>query len=415
MTSNTELPTEGQYIVAVSGGVDSAALLHMLVSQPNSNLRLRVAHVNHGLRPDAGRDERLVQELAASYDLPFHSTQLNLGSASEATARELRYQFLFDLLQKYQAKAIITAHHEDDRLETSFINTLRGSGRHGQAASFRRSRLQRPLLHHTKADLYDYARIHGLAWREDQTNQDRSIVRNFIRHELMPDYSKQHVALMKQQQSVNTSLDNHLAKAYYQFSTSEGLEIPRTWLALGSWPMLETFFHFVLRKIDPNHEYSRKQIEELVRFSKTATAGDQIRLTNSLKLSIGYDKVAIVLGAKPQLPVSGIELVPQTSVSFGRFRFIFGSFLDQGAVHIELPRGHYFIRPARPGDRVRTTAGTKKVQDIFVDQKVPRHLRPNWPIVTDSTDSILWLPKLAKDHKLVAAGEAGYHLIAEEI
>lgn len=403
--------------MAVSGGVDSVSLLHMLATQPDSNLHLRVAHINHGLRPDADSDERFVKELAVAYALPFHSISLDLGHANEARARELRYQFLFELLGNYQVRAIITAHHASDQLETSVMNTLRGSGRHGQAASLERSRVLRPLLNLKKSDLYDYARHYGLAWREDTTNKDTTIDRNFVRHELLgdiPDYSDHHSDLMLTHQSINRKLDGRLGKTYYTFKTAAGIEVPRAYLAEASWPVLAAFFHFVLRRLEPGHEFSRGQIEELVRVAKTAPAGSEVSLAGTLKLQVGYDKVAINVGGGSGLAQPMLQLEPQTSVTFGNFRLIYGSYQDQSATSVTLPDSRYYVRTARAGDRMRTTAGTKKIQDLFVDKKVPRNLRQGWPVVTTEDGQILWLPGLMLDPSLNTA-VTGYQLIAEEL
>jgi len=408
------LPARGHYIVAVSGGVDSVALLHLLLHQPEHDLRLRVAHVNHGLRPDADSDERFVRGLANVYGLPFDSVQLKLGQASEAESRGHRYKFLTELMQAHHARAIITAHHSGDQLETSLLNTLRGSGRHGQAASLKHNQILRPLLSMSKSDLTDYAKSHGLVWREDTTNQDRTVDRNFIRHELLhdePDYSDHHRALMVEQARLNKHLDSRLQKLYYTYRTETGLELPRAWLAQESWPVLAAFWHFVLRTMAPDQEFSRVQIEGLVRMAKTAPAGTEMSLSNRLKLEVGYDIVAIVAGAVRAAPLLVCQLIPETSLDYGPFRLSYGSNSASNAV--TLPGRRHFVRSAKSGDRMQTAVGTKKVQDIFVDKKVPRSKRPSWPLITNDQDQILWLPRLSIDPSLTTATE-GYQLIAEE-
>ena len=186
----------GRYVVAVSGGVDSVVLLHMLAGQrakdkgqnrTNSALSpqpsaLIIAHFDHGIRLDSVEDRKLVQKLAKQYGLPFVYDRAELGAgASEATAREARYAFLAKVKQATGADAIITAHHEDDVLETIIINWLRGTKSRG-LSSLRSSQLvRRPLLGMTKKQIRAYARSHNLAWREDSTNADETYLRNYIR------------------------------------------------------------------------------------------------------------------------------------------------------------------------------------------------------------------------------------------
>ena len=120
----------GTYIVAVSGGVDSIVLLDLLANQEKA--KLIVAHFDHGIRNDSRDDRMFVQDLAVRYELPFVYDVGNLGQgASEAKAREARYTFLRGVRQAAGARSIITAHHEDDVLETAILNIMRGTGRKG--------------------------------------------------------------------------------------------------------------------------------------------------------------------------------------------------------------------------------------------------------------------------------------------
>jgi tRNA(Ile)-lysidine synthase len=196
----------GTYVVAVSGGVDSMALLDMLTKQGQraegrgqrnaaaspfalrpSPWRLIVAHYDHGIRADSKLDRQLVQETAKKYGLPFVYDEGKLGKeASEAQARQARYKFLRHVRETSKARAIITAHHQDDALETAIINWLRGTGRRGYTALRNDGSLKRPLLNIPKQELINYARRNHLKWREDSTNQDPAYVRNFIRLKLMP-------------------------------------------------------------------------------------------------------------------------------------------------------------------------------------------------------------------------------------
>lgn len=171
-------------IVAVSGGVDSMVLLDMLVT---SGRPLLVAHANHGIRPDSDDDEAFVAKLAASYGVSFVSTKLRLRpSTSEEAMRRARYAWLDELRAQYNAPAVATAHHQDDVLETIFINLLRGTGWRG-LCSLRQSHTRlRPLLKMSKAEIIAYAITHNLAWQEDSSNQSFRYFRNRIRHDVLP-------------------------------------------------------------------------------------------------------------------------------------------------------------------------------------------------------------------------------------
>jgi tRNA(Ile)-lysidine synthetase-like protein len=170
----------GKYILAASGGVDSMVLLDLLKDAPG--VELVVAHFNHQIRKTSDEDEKLVRAVAEGLNVPIEIGYGNLGEeASEETARRVRYQFLEDVKKKHNAEKIITAHHQDDLIETAIINLLRGSGSRGLVAISLNPGIARPLLATPKSELIRYAKEQRLAWREDETNQDQKYLRNRVR------------------------------------------------------------------------------------------------------------------------------------------------------------------------------------------------------------------------------------------
>ncbi|MCA9329748.1 tRNA lysidine(34) synthetase TilS, partial [Candidatus Saccharibacteria bacterium] len=203
----------GRYVIAVSGGVDSISLLHLLQSIPD--VKLTVAHFDHGIRGDSNQDKLLVQSLAKKYGLPFVYHRGELGAkASEAVARESRYAFLRQVQKTVDAEAIITAHHQDDVLETAIINMLRGTGRKGLTSLKSHRHLVRPMLAVSKSDVRAYAVKQGLVWREDSTNQDLTILRNYIRKIILPKLGKEGKSILinhiNNLLEINNAIDDHL-------------------------------------------------------------------------------------------------------------------------------------------------------------------------------------------------------------
>ena len=175
----------GKYVAAISGGVDSMVLLDLLAKQPQ--LELIVAHFNHGIRPESVKDEKLVVARAKQLGVPLEVGYGKLGrGASEAVARQARYQFLVIVQKKYKAQAIIAAHHQDDLIETAVINLLRGTGRQGLVAISSNKNVLRPLLGYSKKDILNYARANNLRWLEDSTNNDETYLRNYVRNQILP-------------------------------------------------------------------------------------------------------------------------------------------------------------------------------------------------------------------------------------
>lgn len=179
-----------QYVIAVSGGVDSVVLLDMLATGrlPNyqsltTNHQLIVAHFDHGIRPDSAGDAEFVRGLAAKYRLSFETKREELGpNASEEKARDRRYAFLRQVAAKHSA-TIVTAHHADDLVETIAINLTRGTGWRGLAV-LDSPDIERPLLEMNKKQLIDYAKRYQLQWCEDSTNTDTKYLRNDLRQKL---------------------------------------------------------------------------------------------------------------------------------------------------------------------------------------------------------------------------------------
>jgi tRNA(Ile)-lysidine synthase len=186
--------------VALSGGVDSVALLAALAQQsaghgraPSKHRRLRAVHIHHGLHPNAGKWSDHCRELAARLQVPLTVIRVKVaaerGDSIEAAAREARYAAFSQALEP--GEALLTAHHQDDQLETVILQLLRGAGIPGLAAmpeiaSFERGWLVRPLLVRTRAELEGWAQAQGLAWVDDDTNANEQFDRNYLRRNVLP-------------------------------------------------------------------------------------------------------------------------------------------------------------------------------------------------------------------------------------
>lgn len=263
----------GKYIVAVSGGVDSIALLHML-HRLNTH-EVVVAHVDHGIREDSSKDAALVRRQAAAYNMPFELVTHALGAdASEQLARTVRYDFLRDLAQKYSA-GIMTAHHADDVVETIAINLHRGTGWRGLATHD--SDIVRPLLGVSKKKLYTYAKRHGLEWREDSTNQSEKYLRNRIRKQLRqtPEEARQSfVELRKKQIEMKKQILQEVLKL-----VGEGPQYSRYFFThIPQKVAFECLRHITYARL------TRPQLEKMLLAIKTIGAGKTIQLGDGLSV-----------------------------------------------------------------------------------------------------------------------------------
>jgi len=283
------------YIVAVSGGVDSVVLLDILAQRVPAE-RLVVAHFDHGIRDDSVQDRLFVEALARSYGLRFVYGEAKLGpGASEVAARDARYGFLRRTVKGHGASHIITAHHQDDLLETAIINMLRGTGRKGLAALRSRDDLYRPLLPTPKAHILAYAEKYGLRWREDSTNANQDYLRNYVRQRIMPKFDaaarRELLGLIDRIGTSNTEIDG-LLEAELQRQPGYGV-LDREWFIMLPHAVAREAMAAWLRQAG-TAGFDRKALERLTVAAKTSLPGKQIDINKEQVMVVSKDELRIV-------------------------------------------------------------------------------------------------------------------------
>ena len=266
------------YLVAVSGGVDSVVLLDMLSQTDN---RIVIAHVDHGIRKDSAADARFVEALACLYKKPFVSTRLELGEgASEEVARDARYTWLFAQAAELRAE-IVTAHHADDVVGSIAINCIRGTGWRGLAVMNRRG-ISRPLISWRKQRIYEYAREHKLEWVEDHTNQQDVYLRNRLRAKVLALPQKNYdevLALRAKQLQLVRDIDREVLRCMQTFGDKRypyisvdivvGVEVLRQYIA-----------H------ETGYRPSRLEAERMLHALKTGRPGTTHDLNRDIKITL---------------------------------------------------------------------------------------------------------------------------------
>lgn len=308
----------GKYVVAVSGGVDSIVLLHLLVTQQNrspftvhrspaknesvngewktvNDARLVVAHFDHGIRENSEEDRKFVAALAEQYGLEFYYEAGKLGpKVSEALARGKRYDFLHRIKQQTGASAIITAHHEDDLIETAILNLRRGTGRRGLSSLQSTNEIKRPLLNIPKQVLIDYAQTNKLTWHEDSTNTDERYARNNVRRNIMPKLSEktrqQFVRIITEARQGNGVLDALLEELLILYASST--ELDRRWFMSLEHAVAREVLLAWLRQAQLT-QLNRRRIEQLVVLAKTLSHGKLIDVNAAFQLKITTNTLAL--------------------------------------------------------------------------------------------------------------------------
>lgn len=288
----------GRYVVAVSGGVDSVALLDLLVTHADTRQwGLVPAHFNHGW-PGDDEYEDYARRAVGKYGL---KPVVGHGHTkrTEAAAREARYAFLREVMRETGADAIITAHQRDDVEETVLLNLLRGTGRHGLSPFGRTPDMLRPLVAVRKAELKAYAADRKLEWCHDTYNDDLKFRRNYVRHQVIPRLEKElpafhelMAATVAEASDLNVRIDAGLAELFAadgQTATAKLEQLRRLDLDMAAELLLA-----MARAARPGVELGRRTVEQLAADIKTGRLRTRRQLANSLFASSSHDTVTIV-------------------------------------------------------------------------------------------------------------------------
>lgn len=400
-------------VVAVSGGVDSVVLLDLMANAILSD-KLIVAHVNHGLRKESGAEEKFVENLAKEYGVGFYIKKLKLKSKSENAARKERYKFLRQVKDKTGAKYIITAHHLNDQVETVLLNLTRGSGPLDLwGMEEYEGDILRPLLQFSKQELRSYAKRKKLKYVEDKSNKNLNFSRNRIRHKVIPELEKINTGFLKTLKTniklgdeANQVIEKRFFKAQKEVVKENTINLSK----------LKKYDVFIQKEIVRQIFFSMtgkkegiysKNIEEILKL--VGSPGTKITKIGAFTIEKTYDK--IVFGAVAKKAPKSVKIIPESTQGFGGFIFKskFGS-EKTGKNNILLPAQIAYnlsIRTWKAGDRIKTKAGAKKLQDVFTDRKIPSSERKIWPVVTHK-DKIIWVPLLAATKDYISEKEKAF-------
>ncbi len=292
-------PSPGRYVFALSGGVDSAALLDLMATHPDASKRqLEVVHFDHGWSAESKKYTETARQAANRYGLPFHSTRRPVKRA-EAEARQARYGYLREIQEQTGARAIITAQHQDDLVETLIMNVERGTGRYGLSPFVSAKDILRPLARVRKAELLKYANERGLEWIEDPSNQDPAFRRNVVRRELIPalkkiepDFQAKMIAIIDEATGLNQRINKGL-QAYFDFTDGKATADLNRLRRLPFTTLTEVLVAMA-RAVQPGVELDSVAVEQLALDCKTLRLGQARQLTSRLSVSCSRARVITV-------------------------------------------------------------------------------------------------------------------------
>ncbi len=407
-------------VVAVSGGVDSIVLLHLLrFLPPPWEIRLLAAHLDHRMRPGSAADADWVAGVCRAWDVPLERSTAQPPPRNEAEAREARYRFLRDVRRRTRADRVATAHHADDQAETVLFRVIRGTGLRGlRGIAPRRGPLVRPLLPFHRSEIEAYAEAAGIRSREDPTNRDPRFARNRLRLEILPRLE----AIAPGAAGALARLSDHARAAERAWDQvldrleaeavvarrNDEIELARPVLLSYDPPVRARVIRRILRRLGVIP--GRRGTTAVVEFTNCGASGAWIRIAGGIRVQRDFDRIRI-RRALPDIgpPAADRPAVIETPDAGASAALIAGRPYrvrwspgpaappDQGASFgldgLAFP---LVVRGWRAGDRIRLAYGTKKLKKLFAEKRVPRAERAGVPVLADADGRVLWIRGVAR-------------------
>jgi tRNA(Ile)-lysidine synthase len=381
-------------LVMLSGGGDSVCLLDVAM---RLEAPVRALHVNYGLREGADDDAAFVQDLCRRLAVPLELERVALeeGGNLQERARQVRYA----LAERHAEADYAAGHTASDQAETVLYRLAVSPGSralHGMPA--RRGRLVRPLLGATREEVRDYLRSRGLTWREDPSNADRRFARARVRHELLealrsvgPAPERTIAETARQLREEAEVLDAAVSRALEELGGGPAISLA----ALREQP--PAVRRLVLRRLAGDRPVPDSLIDVGERGTKSIELGDGLRAVAE------YGTLRFTRARETEAP-KPVELTVPGRVGFGDWEV--EAALDAPgdvSVRADLLGVTATVRAWREGDRMRPLGlgGTKSLQDLFTDRKVPRELRRTLPVV-EAHGEIVWVAGVALDERFAA-------------
>lgn len=458
-----KLKQTDRLLVGVSGGPDSICLLNLLCS---CGYNVIAAHVNHQLRPEADQEAEVVRQFAAKFDIKFISCSIDVRSYAcrhslsvEGAARTVRYTYLFEQAEVFDATAVLVAHTADDQVETILMHLLRGSGLSGLCGMEYRMLpnpwsdhipLVRPLLSTWREEILEYLAENNIVAVTDQSNLDRTYLRNRLRHELLPILESYNPSVRQNLLRMGLILQDDYSAL--QVMVDEAWEVTLSrhgldYLAFSRLRFLElhpSIQRYILRKAIAHflpglHDVDFECIERGLEFVSKGKPDGQVDLVAGLCLFREGDLfwlatrleslpqtnypaidpgIKISINIPSRLTLSNdwqlqIEETPDLEVALRestKNKDLYQAWVDAGDLELPLT-----IRSRKVGDRIQPIGmdgHSIKVSDLMINLKLPKRARSTWPLIC-SGDHILWVPgcRLSQQVQISADSHFVVHLI----
>lgn len=416
MKINTLWNKEDKIAIALSGGVDSIVLFHLLVTEyKDSYKQLVVFHINHGLREESYEEAEFVERFVKDFDVKFYKEELNMSdlerdshTSEEMLARELRYQAFNKMAKLEGVTKLLTAHHKNDQVENILMRLLTGRSIDHSLAICEEIEMAgltiyRPLLNSLKAELEEYAKEKNLHYYVDATNFDTDYTRNNIRHNIVPllnDINSGSFDNLINFANYYQNINNNLKKAIlsnkdnYIFSRDEDKIslVKDKFLELNEEEM-----YFLLKDLITDElgvfDIKQKAIFDVVSSLKKNSGNKSYDLKNNLKIISQYETLYIHKIEKKcyndKIEIIIDKICENSVYEFYQNKFIISTDAKDSEIGFNKSELPLLVTIKKEGDRVRRGKINKKLSRIFIDEKVPKELRDTLPVIRNNKGEVL--------------------------
>ena len=398
-------------VVACSGGPDSMCLLNIITNVATvKKLKIICAHVNHKVRKKSDEEEKMVREYCKNKNIIFELLTIDEYKKikfNEDDARKRRYVFFEELIKKYKAQYLLTAHHGDDLVETVLMRLTRGSNLNGYIGIKKESKnkgfyILRPLLTTTKEKIINYNKENKVPYENDESNNSTNYTRNRYRKEILPFLKKEekniHQKYLKFSEELN-SYNEFVIKYIKKNKIIVDNSIIINKLEKNDMFLKRKSLELLISEIQKEDilDISDNQIREMLTlFDKN---NKSIDINNNYKCINEYGKIKIIKKETKKI----YNIILENNLKIDNFIFYFnkGNYEKSNncicllSDELKLPLR---IRNRKNGDKmeIKNLGSLKKVNEIFINSKVSKDNRDEYPILVDSNDTIIWLPGLKK-------------------
>lgn len=403
-------------VIGVSGGPDSMALLYIMNQfKEKIGFKIICAHVNHNKRPESEKEQKCLEKYCKENNIIFEYIKINNWGDDNFhnEARTVRYNFFDEIINIYSARYLMTAHHGDDLIETILMRIVRGSTLKGYSGFSRivdkgNYTLVRPLITVTKTEIEDFDIKNNIWYAIDSSNNEDHYTRNRYRHKVLPFLKKEdpnvHKKFLKYSKILlenNEFIENEASKYFNKVFHNGNLNIDK-FVQLDKVIQNKIIYN-ILERIygDDLFIICDAHVDLIFNLISSNKSNSIVHLPNNLVVIKSYNDLVFTYDEE-QTDKYEIEVINIVNLPNGKIiekttdtNEISNNIIRLNSKEIALP---LYVRNKRNGDKmtIKGMTGTKKISDIFIDDKIKTSERNAWPVVLDSEENIVWLPGLKK-------------------